>query len=841
MLRLPWIASNWMIFSAAMPSLTGELSPPPALEGSTPHIGGTRARLKRKATRRRRSPVSIGPVAVAIFLLAAGCSDPPDPSQKPARDVALDTAADVDADVAPGRDQGADAPARDTRDGASDVREITPDTPEPDLGADTGEPVCDDLENNGSPGRATRVDGSGAALASRVCPDDVDWFRIDAEAGDRLVIDLRFRHDDGDLDVALYGPDLVEWDRADSADDNELLDADVPESGPWWVQVYGFDGATADYTLSYERQPGAGACVDDELEDDDTPRAAATILPPQVLNARLCPADDDHKVIWLAQGARLNVTAEFAHQEGDLDLELLSPTGEVLSSSRSETDNEALGIEIRAGGWYTLRVLGFALNRDGVDYALRMTARDNPAPDHVAAGIASFHDPFWSDADARLGYLPRPLVGTLVEIVGQEGVVGAGYTDGRGRFAVGYDDTPGPLYARVVAARVGPGADLAVVDEARRLYAVRQPGEFLAGGSAEIGIHLDDGPSLSAPFNALDAGAQGLEWWRGAAGYNAAPVPLHFLWQEGQNLECGTCYRDGDRPKTIYLYGVPNDNDALDDPVILHELGHYLQNVYSSQDSPGGSHDGAPVDPRLAWAEGWATAFSGMVRGDPVYFDTRGDRRTTHDIETPDTDYGTFTGDVLSDPISEYLVAALMYDFWDEQDDGDDALWAGPDVIRPLTEHLRDGQVADRGIAGVDLVDYLDGALCLDVLDRPALDARLAQAGVPYRPRDAVCRKPQIPLTVGARSVRSHRPLDTLEIFICVAAECRLATTATKLQEGDEVPLPATSDRLELVARRGAAVWAWVGPQRAPTPPAWIPAKATSAGADVVERSAPTR
>ncbi len=69
------------------------------------------------------------------------------------------------------------------------------------------------------------------------------------------------------------------------------------------------------------------------------------------------------------------------------------------------------------------------------------------------------------------------------------------------------------------------------------------------------------------------------------------------------------------------------DDDGYDDPVILHELGHVVMNLYSDNDSPGGSHffGDSDQDPRLSWGEGFATFLGGIVQDhmglEALYFD----------------------------------------------------------------------------------------------------------------------------------------------------------------------------------------------------------------------------
>lgn len=88
-------------------------------------------------------------------------------------------------------------------------------------------------------------------------------------------------------------------------------------------------------------------------------------------------------------------------------------------------------------------------------------------------------------------------------------------------------------------------------------------------------------------------------------------------------------YKPGDRK--LYILGGSNgnvnsaDTDHFDPAVILHEYGHFLEDVYGKTDSPGGYHNGdAVIDPRLAWSEGFANFFQGAVLNKGYYLDTAG-------------------------------------------------------------------------------------------------------------------------------------------------------------------------------------------------------------------------
>ena len=83
--------------------------------------------------------------------------------------------------------------------------------------------------------------------------------------------------------------------------------------------------------------------------------------------------------------------------------------------------------------------------------------------------------------------------------------------------------------------------------------------------------------------------------------------------------------------RQLFIVGGSNDNitvantDHFDNVIILHEYGHFIEEVFSVIDTPGGSHSARYViDPRLAWSEGFATFFANAILGKAGYFDSEG-------------------------------------------------------------------------------------------------------------------------------------------------------------------------------------------------------------------------
>ena len=124
----------------------------------------------------------------------------------------------------------------------------------------------------------------------------------------------------------------------------------------------------------------------------------------------------------------------------------------------------------------------------------------------------------------------------------------------------------------------------------------------------------------------------------------------------------------------IYLLGdaslgAASDTDEFDQHVLAHEFQHYVEDRLSRADSWGGDHSQSDrLDLRMAFSEGFADAFSGMVLGDPVYRDSAGVwpsyDKILFDMESnPTTDRGWF---------NEASVYSIAWDLFDMAADGVD-------------------------------------------------------------------------------------------------------------------------------------------------------------------------
>ncbi len=218
----------------------------------------------------------------------------------------------------------------------------------------------DTLEEDDDPASnptVVSVPNSYAGLTS--CDVDDDWFAIDVSAGDVLQAFASFSHAEGDVDLHLFDLSTNEVGTGDSATDDETIQYASAATTTLLLQVTlaAASGAAAGntYGLDLSSTPSA-SCVDDSYEDNDTSGAAAPVSPDSYFGLGSCPTDDDYFSFSVASGEAINVTTAFSTAEGNIDLTLFDPSGAVIGTGASTTDDEQVGSSGATAGTHTVLV-----------------------------------------------------------------------------------------------------------------------------------------------------------------------------------------------------------------------------------------------------------------------------------------------------------------------------------------------------------------------------------------------------------------------------------------------------------------------------------------------------
>jgi hypothetical protein len=540
-----------------------------------------------------------------------------------------------------------------------------------------------------------------------ICTSD-DWYRVDLLRGQEALFELRFFHADGDIDVTLHTPDFIEIDISDSASDFEVIRYVAARDATLFMRVYGYGGAANAYSMSYRLTDYSFACVQSDLPDE--------IATGQRIAGRVCIERPFELAFEAARDVGFEAVLWTDPTIGDLDMVLLGEEGRTVASST--------GI----GGWERIRYLP---EDDG---PLRLVVSGHHgdfgpfelALSEIPTQSQSFSVAGRIVADRRIpgpgGLVERDSLypeGILVEAIrGFDGhPIARTVTDESGGYRLRIDwadpdDVRLVVWARLETAEyrfeVIPAADSATPHfiESENL------GTFeMTDGMIALDVDIDGDSPMAGAFSIAAVVRSGFE-----AVLEVVPHPaldLQIVWDQGVAHSCGSCYSGGQ----ILLAGGPVDTDEFDAVVILHELGHFIQDQLSWDDSPGGSHDGSRTSPLVAFGEGIATAFAMLVRRDPLYIDTvLTGSRAYEDLErVPFREaFGTSDG-TLTGRVSEWTTAALIWDLFDraaEEEPFDDVQMSRNDLFRVMFDHLLDPRRRDLGATGLDLADWLESFRC---------------------------------------------------------------------------------------------------------------------------------
>ncbi len=218
-------------------------------------------------------------------------------------------------------------------------------------------------------------------------------------------------------------------------------------------------------------------------------------------------------------------------------------------------------------------------------------------------------------------------------------LIQCGETDLNGQFSLSVPAAANRSYTLQVLSRASNEAyKVSVLNDLtnNKPYTVSQ--NFSVGNSSPGNIgtltasgdeHVD-GQIAGGAFNIMNAILRANNFLRasaGSVGFTVTPK-VSVFWKAGFNPNTyrggpagsGISYYSPGTHQLFILGGINgdvafSDTDHFDDSVIMHEYGHFLEDIFGKSNSPGGSHNGdAVIDPRLAWSEGWANYIQAAIK-----------------------------------------------------------------------------------------------------------------------------------------------------------------------------------------------------------------------------------
>lgn len=225
----------------------------------------------------------------------------------------------------------------------------------------------------------------------------------------------------------------------------------------------------------------------------------------------------------------------------------------------------------------------------------------------------------WKDINGTSHALKQAKVEVVDEDVMFDDIVGTTYTSSNGTFSVTFPNQTESsenggcdIFVRAYPA----STNIAVKTTANGNYSLYTPTIQDVTESTETMYQVLKPCNTANAFQIHQAGIVGAQYVESLSG--TAPELLNFRYPYSDS--------GSSNYNNFYVSIIASHYYSWD--VILHEYGHYIQDVYNIENNPGGTHiiddniidtlvsEGASLEKakdkgcRLAWAEGWATYFS---------------------------------------------------------------------------------------------------------------------------------------------------------------------------------------------------------------------------------------
>jgi hypothetical protein len=322
-------------------------------------------------------------------------------------------------------------------------------------------------------------------------------------------------------------------------------------------------------------------------------------------------------------------------------------------------------------------------------------------PDYTVTGKFVYEDREFDISGFTDRKPARPIRFADVQIMADGKPLASGATDAAGDYSV---TVPGAVQQNITAVCIARSSAISWLHISVRVanddfsfgdyYSVSST-PLVSPGTGIVPVGTTLAPSdtdAGKAFNIWDVALDGIDFVGSPQVAGAPPAAeLTLIWSQTHS-RTGSFY-DNVAPRYLYV----GSRTGYDDTVISHEFGHFIDDIYSRSDNPGGQHflGDNQQDIRLSWGEGLATFLGSSIRkykgyGRPdLYVSTDGTRLNfSYEIETLT---GNVTLSSKTGSTNEVAVTAALWDITDGPSTDDVSPGIDDDPLeRPFSEVWKD-------------------------------------------------------------------------------------------------------------------------------------------------------
>lgn len=177
---------------------------------------------------------------------------------------------------------------------------------------------------------------------------DEDFFKFTLSAAGEVAVKIAFVHSTGDLDMKLYDASFNQLKVSQSVANQEQFNEEL-SAGTYYLKVYGYQGATNDYALSFQSSSSAPAPQQPNNSFDN----AYNVF--QESSGEITGAGEkDYFFFDVQSEGNVSVKMQIDSSAGDLDLELYDSSFQRVGYSIGVTKSEQITKSLAPGRYYVL-------------------------------------------------------------------------------------------------------------------------------------------------------------------------------------------------------------------------------------------------------------------------------------------------------------------------------------------------------------------------------------------------------------------------------------------------------------------------------------------------------
>lgn len=211
--------------------------------------------------------------------------------------------------------------------------------------------------------------------------EDNDYYEVSLQKNEKINVFADFTEGgDGDGIILLFNPGGSVMERANTGSSEESISYTATQTGAHYIRIFGAGPDRIPYSFSVDKNSSEVAAANSgqietsednqntNIEPNDDRDSAALIDEGEYQDLRITEGDDDYYAVELSQNQELTASINFDDSDGDLDMRLISPSGERIERSNSVNDDESVSLSSSDSGTYYIQVYGY--EGDTTSYSL---------------------------------------------------------------------------------------------------------------------------------------------------------------------------------------------------------------------------------------------------------------------------------------------------------------------------------------------------------------------------------------------------------------------------------------------------------------------------------------